>query len=65
MKIGDLVITKPCSWFYGSEDKAKRIGIILEIFEAPALGYVANCWFEHLGYFQINVEGIELLEEEC
>jgi len=65
MKIGDLVITKKRVWYYSSESKERRIGIILDMFEAPALGLLANCWFQHIGYFQINIAGIELLEEVC
>tara|TARA_Y100000034_G_C6558127_1_gene241420 strand:- start:85 stop:282 length:198 start_codon:yes stop_codon:yes gene_type:complete len=65
MKIGDLVITKQCIWHYGSEVKQKRIGIILNIFELPALGTIVDCWFDHIGYFQTNIKSIELLEDSC
>ena len=64
MKVGDLVITKQCVWYYGSEAKERRIGIILEMIEAQ-VGMLVNCWFEHIGHFQINIEGIELLEDSC
>ena len=62
MKKGDLVITKQCVWYYGSKAKEKRIGIILDVFGTPALGVLVECWFQNIGYLQLNAEGIELLE---
>tara|TARA_Y100001937_G_scaffold80317_1_gene108815 strand:- start:1190 stop:1387 length:198 start_codon:yes stop_codon:yes gene_type:complete len=65
MKVGDLVMTKQCVWYYGSEARTKRMGIVLEIIRSPLTGTIVHCWFSEIGYYQINVEGIELLEENC
>jgi len=65
MKVGDLVITKERVWYYSSESKERRIGIILEMSDDSPRLMLASCWFQHIGYFQINIEGIELLEGIC
>jgi len=65
MKIGDLVISKASLWYFGSEKRKQRIGIILYMEEHEHIGTICSCWFEEIGYFEISIIGIELLEEKC
>ena len=65
MKVGDLVLSKESIWYFGSERRTQRIGIILKIEKHEHIGTICSCWFEEIGYFEINIIGIELLEEKC
>ena len=65
MKVGDLVISKESIWYFGSERRTQRIGIVLHVEKHEYIGTICSCWFEEIGFFEINVMGIELLEESC
>jgi len=64
MNVGDLIKTKDIVYYHSSNQKIKRIGIIIYLFDSFGVP-LAHCWFGEVGYMDLYTTQFELLEDQC
>jgi len=65
MRVGDLIVSRKCIWYFGKSTPKRRMGIILSLRHEECGSILYNCWFEELGEVELYMDAIDPVEVSC